>query len=204
MAIFGGPESGEHGLAELRGYWEALRVGGGLPERDRIDPRGMAGVLDRCFLAERIAPGLARLRLAGAALCDMIGMELRGMPLSALFLPEARMRLAAALEPVFAAPAILDARVEGEGGWGRPALRARLVLLPLTNAGGAVDVALGAICLPGETGRAPRRLDLGRVLHERLAGVGTPLVAPVAAFAEAPRPWRAPPGRAHLRLVKNE
>ena len=201
MAFFGGQEGSERGLAELRGYWEALRMDGSLPARDRIDPRGMAGALDRCFLAERIAPGLARLRLAGSALCDLLGMELRGMPLSALFLPESRMRLAAALEPVFAAPAILDARVEGEGGWGRPALRARMVVLPLTGSEGAVDVALGAICLPNDTGRAPRRLGLGRAVHERLTA---PVVAPAPAFAEAHRPWRAAPGRAHLRLVKNE
>lgn len=194
-------EAAERGLAELRGYWEALRDGGAVPSRDRIDPRGIAGVLERAFLIERIAPGLARLRLAGVALTDLMGMEVRGMPLSALFLPEARLRLAAALEPVFAGPAILDARIEGETGWGRPAFSARMVVLPLTGASGAVDVAIGALALAPETGRAPRRLSLTRAVHERL-GLAMAPVAP--AFAEPPRPWRAPPGRAHLRLVKSE
>lgn len=194
-------EGAERGLAELRAYWEALREGGALPPRDRIDPRGIAGVLERAFLIERVAPGLARLRLAGTALADLMGMEVRGMPFSALFLPDARLRLAAALETVFSGPAILDARVEGETGWGRPAFAARMVVLPLTGAGLAVDVAIGAIALPDGTGRAPRRLNLLGVVHERL-GAALPSVAP--AFAEAPRPWRAPPGRSHLRLVKSE
>ena len=201
MAFLQGRNEGaDRGLAELRGYWEALREDGALPARDRIDPRGIAGVLERAFLIERVAPGLARLRLAGSALADLMGMEVRGMPLSALFLPEARLRLAAAVEPVFAGPAVLEARVEGETGWGRPTLAARMVVLPLTGAGGAVDVAIGALALPEDTGRAPRRLSVQRVVHE---WIGSGAVA-APAFAEAPRPWRAPPGRSHLRLVKSE
>lgn len=201
MAFLQGRNEGaERGLAELRGYWEALRDGDALPPRERIDPRGIAGALERAFLIERIAPGLARLRLAGRMLVELMGMEVRGMPLSALFLPEARLKLAAALEPVFAGPAILDARVEGETGWGRPAFAVRMVVLPLTGAGGAVDVAIGALALPEDIGRAPRRLTLQRVVHERLGQA----VMAAPAFAEPPRPWRAPPGRSHLRLVKSE
>lgn len=204
MAMFRGTDgNGEaaRGIAELRGYWEALREGGNLPSRDRIDPRGIAGVLERAFLIERIAPGLARLRLAGMALTEMMGMEVRGMPLSALFLPEARMRLAAALEPVFAGPAILEAQIDGESGWGRPAFSVRMLVLPLRGSDGAVDVAIGAMCLPRETGRAPRRLGLAWARHDRLGSVAR---VPETAFAEPPRPWRAPPGRGHLRLVQSE
>lgn len=206
MSFFRGTtETPDRGLAELRGYWEALCEGGRPPGRARIDPRGIAGALACAFLIERIAPGLARLRLAGMALNDLMGMEVRGMPLSALFLPEARMRLAAALEPVFAAPAILDARVEGETGWGRPALSARMLVLPLAGETGTLDTAIGAIALPADTGRAPRRLGLARAVHQRLEGGEVrPLPIPAPALAEAPRPWRAPPGRSHLRLVKND
>lgn len=51
-------------LQLVRGYWEALRVAGGLPQRAQIDPRGMVDCLDKVFLIEQIAPGLARFRLA--------------------------------------------------------------------------------------------------------------------------------------------
>lgn len=220
MAFFRGKSGGSGpGLAELRAYWEALRDGAALPRRDQVDPRGIAGVLERAFLIERIAPGLARIRLAGAGLAHMLGMDLRGMPLSALFVPEARMRLAAALEPVFAGPAILDAAVSGEAGWGRAGFLAEMLVLPLGEAG-VVDCAIGAVSLPDDTGRAPRRLVLERASSARVEGVAPHVVAPLPfpapsarrrapdlsapAFAEPPVPWRAPPGRGHLRLVKND
>ncbi len=70
-------------LAEVRAYWEGLRVAGDLPRRDQIDPRGIAGALENTFLLERVAPGIARFRLAGMQLHDLMGMDVRGMPLSA-------------------------------------------------------------------------------------------------------------------------
>src|SRR5690606_17239587 len=86
--------SSPRGPAELRAYWEGLRRGGSIPCRADLDPRGMAGVLDRVFVGERIGTGLVRLRIAGTALTDIAGLEMKGLPLSALFLPEARARLA--------------------------------------------------------------------------------------------------------------
>ena len=37
-----------------------------------------------------MAPSVARFRLAGAHLSELMGMEVRGMPMTALFLPDAR------------------------------------------------------------------------------------------------------------------
>ena len=74
-------------LAEVRGYWEGLRKGSDLPRRDEIDPRGIVGALENTFLLERVAPGVARFRLAGMQLHDLMGMDVRGMPLTALIGP---------------------------------------------------------------------------------------------------------------------
>ena len=50
------------GLAQVRAYWEGLRQATSLPQRSAIDPRGLSGMLDRVFLAERIGRGLAAIR----------------------------------------------------------------------------------------------------------------------------------------------
>lgn len=181
------------GPAELRAYWEGLRRGGSIPARADLDPRGMAGVLDRVFVGERIGAGLLRLRIAGMALADLAGLEMKGLPLSVLVLPEARERLAQVVQRVLDLPQAAELELEAERGIGRPALRGRLLLLPLRSGGGGRDLVLGCLATEGETGRAPRRFAIARAVEERL-------VLPEAAFAEPPAlPPR--PGRAHLRLV---
>jgi hypothetical protein len=205
---FGRRQDAAHpGLAEVRGYWEALRGGGGLPQRAQVDPRGMAGMLDRVFLAEEIAPGMARLRLAGQALCGLMGMEVRGMPLSALFDPPSRRPLEAPLRQVFAGETAVTVDVAAETGIGRPALAGRLLLLPLLGFAGRPDMALGCLALTGEVGRTPRRLILARWTAEALAAGAMPSPAMLEA-AEAAAPFTpAPPlppaasDRPRLRLV---
>ena len=108
-------------LAEVRAYWEGLRQGTDLPRRDDIDPRGIAGALENTFLLERVAPGIARFRLAGMQLHDLMGMDVRGMPLSSLIEPQGRSRMAEALEAVFAGPGALEMSLEGERGHRSPA-----------------------------------------------------------------------------------
>lgn len=191
--------------AELRAYWEALRGPAAFPRRDRIDPRGIAGALDQTFLIERIAPGLARFRLAGMRLAGLLGMDLRGMPMSALILPPDRDRFARALEPVFSTPSILDARLEAERGYGRPALTARMLLLPLGDRNGQPTLAIGCLALGGaDPGRAPRRFAIAGLVRETLGradrGIGAQIAPTDAGFAEPAAPFTAHP---HLRLVHN-
>ncbi|MCW1917640.1 PAS domain-containing protein [Rhodobacter sp. KR11] len=153
-------------LAEVRAYWEGLRVGGSLPARDRIDPRGIAGALENTFLLERIAPGIARFRIAGMMVHDVMGMDVRGMPLSALYEPQGRNRLSDALEGVFAGPATLELWLEAERSIGRPPLEGRMLLLPLTSAAGKTELALGCLALDGVVGRAPRRFAISGLMSE--------------------------------------
>ena len=131
------------GLAQVRAYWEGLRHGGQLPERSALDPRGLSGVLDRVFLAERIGRGLVQLRVAGSGLAEFAGMDVRGLPLSCLFTVESRPLLASSLETVFDTPAIAEIDL-GSDRQGRDALFARMLLLPLADSG-SERLALGAI-----------------------------------------------------------
>ena len=196
-------------LTQLRAYWESLRAGGAPPMRSAVDPRGIAGTLEHAFVIERVAPGMARFRVAGMHLCDLMGMEVRGMPLSSLFEPEDRNTLSTALEQVFSGPAVFEARLSSPRGLGRPALEAHMLVLPLRDWRGQPGVAMGALVATGEIGRAPRRFGIDHRFVARL------LVAPRAidthpALAEAAAAFAPPPahrpeaGRPHLRLVKSD
>ncbi len=190
-------------LTELRAYWEGLRVGGGIPSRAVLDPRGIAGALDCAFVAERVAPGQARFRIAGMQLAEMLGMEARGMPLMTLVAPQDRSGFATALEQVFAGPSMVEMWLEAERGLGRPALEGRLLILPLAGEDGTVTRAVGVLATAGAIGRSPRRFAIARRTVTRIL---VPTAAPAEPeFAETPAvydpPSRAQPGRAHLRLV---
>lgn len=182
-------------LSEVRAYWEGLRDGGTLPRRDQIDPRGIAGALEHVFLIERIAPGLARFRLAGMGIGEVLGMDVRGMPLSALFDPGARARLGAALETVFVNQVALDLWLEAERGVGRPRLEARMLLLPLVSTRGFTDLALGCLALEGDVGRVPRRFAITALLSETLAVARKAQMRPDPAPSSPPEPDQRRSGR---------
>lgn len=192
-------------LQSLRGYWDAKRIGGALPSRASIDPRGMEDNLERVFLLERISKGNARFRLAGMQLNDLIGMDVRGMPITTFFLPEARDRIASELEAVFDAPAIVEVALEAERGLGRPAVSGRMLLLPLTNRDAEVEMALGCIVTEGSLGRAPRRFAISGVHREEVFDVaaepplGLRVVSSTPAQTRMQRPMPKPAPK--LRLV---
>jgi hypothetical protein len=206
-------------IQQVRAYWEGLRPpGGGLPPRSAIDPRGLCGALEHVFIVERVAPGMARFRLAGMHLLDLMGMEVRGMPLSALFEPVARGRLPGALELAFQGQTALDLRIEAERAIGKPPLAGRLLLLPVLGNHGEPDLALGCLETTGRIGRVPRRFAIAQLTQEDLlpaalprVGSGLPASPPVAGpslsapplpgLAEPAAAFRPAPGRAHLRLV---
>lgn len=192
-------------LQEVRAYWEGLRDHGALPSRATLDPRGIASALENVVLLERIAPGHARFRLAGHFFHDLMGMDVRGMPLSALFDPLARQKLQPLLEELFAAPLILSLSLQAERTIGQPAFAARMLLLPMTGYDGSRDMALGVVAGAGRIGRAPRRFHIETASTEALRLPTAPAPAPAAARAPARglAEAAAPPPRARpaLRLV---
>lgn len=198
-------------IREVEGYWQALRAGRLVPRRSEVDPRGIERALEFAFVLERIAPGLARLRIAGSHLGDLMGMEVRGMPLSAFFTPDGRAICGEVLEQVFDTPAVAELRLEAERGIGKPAIDARMLLLPLKSDLGDITRALGVLSTQGETGRAPRRFDVvGQRVTKLLTDTApAPKIpaAPVPGFAE-PAPQFAgmprPAERAYLRLVQDD
>ncbi|MEO0750305.1 MAG: PAS domain-containing protein [Pseudomonadota bacterium] len=154
-------------------YWNATRRDLELPRRSDIDPRGIAGMLSKAFILEQIAPGVARFRVAGTQLSDLLGMDVRGMPLSAILLPDAREALAASLEELFDMPGILRAALVSPSGFRRPELEAELLILPLRDERGEVNRAIGCLMARGEIGKAPRRFAFRHVRVDPVSVVKT-------------------------------
>jgi len=150
-------------VAEVETHWHALRAGRLVPDRAEVDPRAIQSALRHAMIVERIAPGHARIRIAGNHVSDVMGMEVRGMPLSALFEPAARVDLQGALRELFSAPAIQKFALQSPGRLGRPALRGQLALYPLRCDHGEISRALGCIVTEGVIGRTPRRFDIAQV-----------------------------------------
>lgn len=159
-------------FAQMEGYWQALRPDGrSLPHRADFDPRGIADLLDCTLLLERIAPGQVRIRLAGMAVCDMLGMDVRGMPLTALMVPAARAALSAHMERVFAGPAIARLRLEGERGFMQAPCGGQLLVLPMLGRTGQPDRALACLVTDTPPGRTPRRFALSEGACRPISGV---------------------------------
>ncbi|WBU65168.1 PAS domain-containing protein [Paracoccus aerodenitrificans] len=179
-------------LSDLRGYWDGLRKGRAVPDRADVEPQGIRGALDYAFILERIAPGAARFRLAGRHLVDLMGMEVRGMPVCSLLNPDSRGRFSDVLETVFKGPQIAELSLKSASGYGRPALSAKMLFLPLRSDLGDVTRALGCIICGGQIGRAPRRFDLvGDAIMPVIDGA-RPLPPNASGFDEDPTPWRPP------------
>lgn len=198
-------------LRLIRDYWTALCQDspdcGALPRRADISPRGIDKALSQAFLVERIAPGIARLRIAGMDLNDLMGMDVRGMPFSCLLEPAAREGFGRMMEEALSGKSVLEADLEAERDGLRPALRAMLMVLPLAAEPDGRRMAFGGLATFGQIGRAPRRFHIARhkltphgLHHDAIAEPVAPAFAEAApSFQPAPRATGEKP---YLRLVK--
>lgn len=183
-------EIGYSAISQVEGYWEGLRGMRMMPKRSEIDPRGIENALEYTFVLERIAPGMARLRIAGSHLGDLMGMEVRGMPLTAFITPGGRRQMSDALEEVFQRPAICELRFTAETARDKPGMDARMILLPLKSDLGDVSRILGCFVARGEIGRSPRRFD---VIGSKIRPITAPSSeAPAAEEKPASVPTKAP------------
>jgi len=215
-------ETGFAAISQVEAYWEAIRSNRLLPKRSDIDPRGIEQALENAFILERIGPGVARLRIAGSHLSSLLGMEVRGMPITAFFTATARTTMTELLEEVVQTPATCMLRLQSPSVGGQPALTGRMVLLPLKSDLGDVSRILGCLITKGDVGPTPRRFDIARKelrpiapaaadLPQEPGAAPQPAPAPAkptqgfaeerAAFAPKPSTKRRPP---YLRLVKSD
>lgn len=148
--------------SQVEAYWEGLKQGRAVPSRSDIDPRGIEDALEYAFILEKIAPGLARLRVAGGHMSDVMGMEVRGMPITSFVPPEGRAGFCETLDRVMNGPAKARIEMSAQTGIGKPSLEARMLLLPLMSDFGEITRILGCFESQGRIGRAPRRFNIQR------------------------------------------
>lgn len=195
-------------LEETWRYWSSLRRGHALPRRDALEPRAMSFILGHSMILDRIRPGTVRVRLGGRAVQDLMGMEVRGLPVRAFFDLDARTEATAIVEAVFETPSVLEMDLVSDGPEGR--LAGRMLVLPLLDHAGRPTKALTCLSLDGPVQGPPRRFRLmgHRLSPIHAAAAPAPLPVPrqdapalplelaeaPAAFRSSPVPW--------LRVVK--
>ena len=161
-------------ITALERYWRQIRGARILPVRSEVDPSQIDTALPHAFIAERLAPGVTRMRACGRRLNNMIHVDGRGMPLSTFFTLGARSELVAEVELAFNGPALVEIHLAAELDADREI--GRLLLLPLEGANGAVDRLMGAIVMHTPARRLAIRRD-GYIRREILATVARPALS---------------------------
>ncbi len=193
-------------LATLERYWHELRGAGRLPMRTSVCATRIDDALPHAFVIERIAPGLARLRVCGQQLNGLLGMPGRGMPLSAFFAAPSQNLLGQRLEEAFSGPAIVEVPLRLSRGPLRKPTRGRMLILPLAAGDGRTTKAIGAIVLDGPAPAGVIKLDIVPTGHRVDVVSGHACLRVIAggraAAAPAKRPARS--GPALSLVVDNE
>ncbi|AYG59217.1 PAS domain-containing protein [Rhizobium jaguaris] len=174
---------------EIFTFWEQLRGNADAPLRNLIQPSAVRHILPELFILEAVPHEAPRFRLAGTAICNLMGRELRGESFAALWAgrqPDDPVRIAAGVM-AHVVPALINAT--GYSISGRH-MAFEMVLMPLRSAGDVCDRLLGCLT-PGAhaTWLGSERLeflalDRSRLLYERPA-----------------RPVELPPYAEHANLM---
>ena len=133
-------------LSSLKTYWERLRAGRIAPYRAEIDPRQFETALENMFIIEKLSPDNLRIRLAGMKICEMMGMEVRGMQPGYLIEEADRQRFDRLLNVVMNEPSVVELKLEAQNRAGP--YRATMLLMPLRSDFGEINRVLG--CTSGE------------------------------------------------------
>lgn len=137
-------------IRALFAYWDALRADRTVPFRSEVDPRAMRCDPRNLFILEDLGRDNIRFRLAGTALVEAFGMELRGMSARSMMQGKARESFGALISETLAEPGVGYARLRRQGGardvW-------EVLLLPLRSDFGQIDRLIG--CLHPVSGVAP-------------------------------------------------
>ena len=126
----------------LHAYWESIRGGRLLPYRREVDPAAFSRLLDSVFILEIRNDREVIYRLAGTALCNFSGVELRGMSYLSFWDQHSRDRVSMLLERVCTQPCVGNIVAAQDGGPGSKA-RLETVFLPLKDDNGLPNRILG-------------------------------------------------------------
>ena len=139
-----------------------MRSADQLPSRATLAPEPLDSALSHCFILERVAPEVARFRVAGRDLTALLGMEARAMPLAALFSVAGREAIGPLVEQVVTGPHIVEVPLTAARGFARTQAKGRLLMLPLADRDGQTTRIFGALVTDTPPGRFAWRFDTDR------------------------------------------
>ncbi len=168
---------------EVMEYWNSLRVGGILPKQAQLDPRGLQTALPYVFMLERVAPGIARIRVSGSHMNDLMGMEVKAMPITSFAAPGERANFLPLIDKVFDDPAIVELELEAKRAGYAPKA-AEMLLLPVEDRHGQVTRALGCLVARGPIVFSPYRF---RINSQRTLPLPRPVSTPTDWQPSKPR-----------------
>ena len=141
----------------LYAYWNGVRGPDLAPRRFDIEPAKIARILSSTFMLERLDPRTYRYRLAGTAVCNIFGAELRGTNFLDGWPPDDHLSLMRRLSVLSGRGAVGLVHLEAAPP-GRASAPFELLLLPLRHTGETLDRVLGsfvALDCPGWLGHLP-------------------------------------------------
>lgn len=136
-------------LRELLAYWESKRAGKPYPARTDVSPGEIVSHLPTLFLIDAIPPALSvshfNVRLMGTALNSLFERDFTGQSLADEFSD----KTGAAIGKLFGIVCQLrrPLRLYGHASFaaGQPVTEVEAVLMPITRAGGEVDMVMGEL-----------------------------------------------------------
>ncbi len=189
----------------LVGYWSRLRKGRAVPDQIDIDPRAIKRMLSSVFILDVENPSRPIYRLAGTALCERFGFELRGTGFLAHWDAQSAVALTSLLrqalklhQPV----CISSIGTTGSAGM----VEMETLLAPISFHGGEPNRVVGIIqVLSDQTLLAGKPIAFQRLVASQLIREDDPLPA----FDSLPPPppsdgLRSHPRAPHLRLVVSQ
>ena len=159
---------------EIFTYWEHIRGNADAPLRNLIQPSAVSHILPELFILENTADNNPRFRLAGTAICNLMGREIRGENFAALWAGSQQD------DPVHIAAGVMKhvvpASINATGYCisGR-SMAFELMLLPVRTSSDTCDRLLGCLtpsAHPSSLGNERLEflaLDRSRLLYERPA-----------------------------------
>lgn len=185
----------------LRTHWDKLCDGNQVPLRSDIDPRAIPDALDSLFMLERLNPEDVRCRIAGLTICEMMGMEVRGLSPMTFFTDGSRPRFAAVMNEVMSVPKIARLGLEATDKLGNNGI-AEMILLPLRSDFGEVTRIIGCVTPLSAGFTAPVRFHIKTIDLENIALKVTSQAEKAFGFAE-PRRGFIMDGSPNFRTVKS-
>lgn len=189
---------GEALLRKVEAHWTSKRPFGQIPSQADLAPEPLNTALSHCFVLERISATVARFRIAGKGLNELLRFEARGMPLSAIFSAEGRAQLGPMINAVCEQPEIAEIPLTASRGLIGGPLRGRLLLMPMKDARGEITRIFGALIVDGAPGRRALRFDIDPAVPLRNQRLATPVIRTIAEDAPTPAP---PQVLNHLREI---